>query len=103
MQIKNELARELLLAIVILIGTLIVYWVNEILRIAYLLVSLVLLVWQRKVRDKKILIASRFWILVFPFIGVLNPSKLGWFLAFLVISWLASKNAFPKKERKEKH
>ena len=97
MQIENSMARNLLLATVIILGFAIVYWINSILGAFYGLVSLGLLAWQKKTNDKKILVASRFWILVFPFIGVLNPSKLGWFLAFLVTSWLASKNAFPKK------
>ncbi len=97
MQIKNELARGILLVIVLALGFLNTYWVHPLLGTVYLLVSVILLAGAKYTGTKELMIASRFWILVLPFIGVLNgPQKVGWFLAFLATSWIASKNAFEK-------
>ncbi len=97
MQIRNELARGILLVIVLALGFLTTYWVYPLLGTVYLLVSIILLAGAKYTGRGELLIASRFWILVLPFIGVLNgPQKIWWFLAFLVTSWIASKNAFEK-------
>ncbi len=97
MQIRNELARGILLVIVLALGFLNTYWVHPLLGTIYMLVSFILLAGAKYTKERKLLVASRFWILVLPFIGVLNgPQKVGWFLAFLITSWIASKNAFEK-------
>ncbi len=96
-KISKRNAQIAMLFLVIGLGAVVVYWVNWILALAYVLVSAIMLVYP----NERARVASRFWILIFPFIGVLNPSKLGWFLAFLVVSWVASKNAFEKEKKKE--
>lgn len=95
--IKNELARELIMGITLILGFMNLYWIHWAIGVTYLIISIGLVVYGTK--NKKILIASRFWILVLPFLGVINgPSKIMWFLAFLLTSWIASKNAFVKKK-----
>ncbi len=97
--IENKYARALLMVIVLGLGFANLYWLNTILAIGYLTTSILMLAYLEVKKNKTVLVISRFWILVLPFLGVLNgPSKLGWFLAFLAASWLASKNAFEKRK-----
>ena len=95
--IDNKLARELIITLTLILGFMNLYWLHWVVGVVYLIVSIGLVIYGTK--NKKVFIASRFWILVLPFLGIINgPSKIMWFLAFLLTSWIASKNAFVKNE-----
>ena len=104
MKISNEHAKFLLMGITIFLGAMNLYFLNMILADIYFIVAIGFMIAEKRGKvDKNTKIASRFWILVLPFLGVFNgPSKLGWFLAFLFTSWLASKNAFKEKNDEKK-
>ncbi len=95
--IEKGLARKALLAMVLILGFINLMWLSIALAWIYGIVSIGLLIAENT--SKRFKVASRFWVLVTPFIAILNgPQKLGWFLAFLATSWLASKNAFNTNE-----